>query len=185
MRLLLDTHCWLWLESAPERLSERVRQQLVDSETELLLSVVSVWELAIKTALGKLATLGFLCTRDILGQVDLVLLLATLLLFERLLLGLLLRKPRDLFLIDGVGLVELLLRRFLQRRIADLRGRLGNGLRRFLGRLRLRFRLGGGDGLLRTRDVGRGNQQGGHHRLARCSFKGSLRHPARRQIHHQ
>ena len=54
MRLLLDTHCWLWLESAPERLSERVRRQLADPETELLLSVVSVWELAIKTALGKL-----------------------------------------------------------------------------------------------------------------------------------
>lgn len=54
MRLLLDTHCWLWLESAPERFSERVRHQLVDPETELLLSVASVWELAIKTALGKL-----------------------------------------------------------------------------------------------------------------------------------
>lgn len=52
--MLLDTHCWLWMESAPERFSIPMRRSLEDPGTELLLSVVSVWELAIKAALGKL-----------------------------------------------------------------------------------------------------------------------------------
>lgn len=54
MRILLDTHCWLWMEAAPERLGERVQEILEDPETELRLSSASVWELAIKIALGKL-----------------------------------------------------------------------------------------------------------------------------------
>lgn len=54
MRLLLDTHCWLWMETAPERFSARCRKLLVNPETELLLSAASSWELAIKYALGKL-----------------------------------------------------------------------------------------------------------------------------------
>ena len=53
MRLLLDTQCWLWMRAAPERLSSRTRRLLVDPRNELLLSAASTWELAIKTALGK------------------------------------------------------------------------------------------------------------------------------------
>ena len=55
MRLLLDTHCWLWMESAPERFTPAVRELLTDPETELLLSAASCWEIAIKHSLGKLA----------------------------------------------------------------------------------------------------------------------------------
>lgn len=53
MRVLLDTQCWLWMRAAPQRLSARSRRLLTDPANELLLSAASVWELAIKTALGK------------------------------------------------------------------------------------------------------------------------------------
>ena len=53
MKLLLDTHVFLWLQTEPERLGESL--QLVEAErTELLLSAASSWEIAIKYELGKL-----------------------------------------------------------------------------------------------------------------------------------
>lgn len=54
MRYLLDTQCWLWMEAAPERLSEKVRKLILRKDTELFLSAASAWEIAIKYALGKL-----------------------------------------------------------------------------------------------------------------------------------
>ena len=54
MRVLLDTQCWLWMASAPERLSTRARAIVEAIDNELLLSAGSVWEIAIKHALGKL-----------------------------------------------------------------------------------------------------------------------------------
>ena len=54
MRLLLDTHSFLWLRTAPERLSGAAREAIANPENELYLSVVSAWELAIKEARGKL-----------------------------------------------------------------------------------------------------------------------------------
>jgi PIN domain nuclease of toxin-antitoxin system len=54
MRLLVDTHCWLWMLVSPARLGEPLRQLLTDPENELLLSAASAWEIAIKYALGKL-----------------------------------------------------------------------------------------------------------------------------------
>lgn len=54
MRFLLDTHCWLWLQVAPERLSGATLELLADSKSELLLSAASAWEIAIKYGLGKL-----------------------------------------------------------------------------------------------------------------------------------
>jgi PIN domain nuclease of toxin-antitoxin system len=47
MRLLLDTHIWLWSLAAPERLTERVIGALSDSSNELWLSPVSVWEVLV------------------------------------------------------------------------------------------------------------------------------------------
>ena len=44
MRLLLDTHIWLWSALEPERLPPRVRRALGDPEHELWLSPISVWE---------------------------------------------------------------------------------------------------------------------------------------------
>lgn len=47
MKLLLDTHIWLWSALQPERLSRRVSKELANSENELWLSAISVWELTI------------------------------------------------------------------------------------------------------------------------------------------
>ena len=44
MRLLLDTHIWLWSALEPERLSKRVSSALEDRNNELWLSPMSVWE---------------------------------------------------------------------------------------------------------------------------------------------
>ena len=54
MRLLLDTHCWLWISGRPERFSSSVRGLLEDPGTELLVSAVVTLEIAIKHRLGKL-----------------------------------------------------------------------------------------------------------------------------------
>jgi PIN domain nuclease of toxin-antitoxin system len=54
MRILLDTHCWLWMQMAPERLAAEVRELLTDPEHQLYLSAASSWEMAVKWALGKL-----------------------------------------------------------------------------------------------------------------------------------
>lgn len=54
MRLLLDTHVWLWMQAEPEKLGERALELLDDEANDLVLSAVSAWEIAIKHALGKL-----------------------------------------------------------------------------------------------------------------------------------
>lgn len=53
MRVLLDTHVFLWLQTEPERLGDRMAL-VEDSATTLLLSAASSWEMAIKYALGRL-----------------------------------------------------------------------------------------------------------------------------------
>jgi PIN domain nuclease of toxin-antitoxin system len=54
MRLLVDTHCWLWMQAAPERFRKSTRKLLEDPSTQVLLSAASSWEIVIKHALGKL-----------------------------------------------------------------------------------------------------------------------------------
>jgi PIN domain nuclease of toxin-antitoxin system len=54
MRILLDTHIWLWMNQAPEKLSVQVRDLIQDNENDLYLSVAAIWEIAIKHRLGKL-----------------------------------------------------------------------------------------------------------------------------------
>ena len=54
MRILVDTQCWLWMASSPEKLSLRARALVQSTEHELFLSAASAWEIAIKHALGKL-----------------------------------------------------------------------------------------------------------------------------------
>ncbi len=54
MRLLLDTHCWLWMQTAPERFSERALATIREPASELFLSAASSWEIAIKYQLGRL-----------------------------------------------------------------------------------------------------------------------------------
>jgi PIN domain nuclease of toxin-antitoxin system len=54
MNLLIDTHCWLWSLEAPDKLSAQARQLLADPQNEVFLSAASVWEIVIKSMIGKL-----------------------------------------------------------------------------------------------------------------------------------
>jgi PIN domain nuclease of toxin-antitoxin system len=54
MKLLLDTHIFLWLIDDDKRLSEQYRQAIQDPNNEKFLSVVSIWECVIKYQIGKL-----------------------------------------------------------------------------------------------------------------------------------
>ena len=54
MKILLDTHIFLWFISGDSRLSADVRDVIRDLENEIYLSVVSVWESIVKYQLGKL-----------------------------------------------------------------------------------------------------------------------------------
>jgi PIN domain nuclease of toxin-antitoxin system len=54
VKYLLDTHVWLWLLGAPDKVAPSVRTQLEQAD-DLVLSAASVWEAAIKVQLGKLA----------------------------------------------------------------------------------------------------------------------------------
>ncbi|HTZ96654.1 MAG TPA: type II toxin-antitoxin system VapC family toxin [Terriglobales bacterium] len=54
MRYLLDTNVWLWTVLEPERLSRRARAVFADLKHEVFLSAASAWEMAIKSASGKL-----------------------------------------------------------------------------------------------------------------------------------
>ena len=58
MKLLLDTHIWLWSHLAPERLSKKVAAALVARNTELWLSPISVWEFLLLAERGRLAVRG-------------------------------------------------------------------------------------------------------------------------------
>ncbi|MCU0548144.1 MAG: type II toxin-antitoxin system VapC family toxin [Leptolyngbya sp. Prado105] len=55
MRILLDTHAFLWFDAEPDRLSNRCKNLLRDENNLFFLSVASVWEIQIKSQLGKLA----------------------------------------------------------------------------------------------------------------------------------
>ena len=54
MKVLVDTHIFLWLMTEPERLVPAIRSACQDEENQLVLSVVSLWEIQIKVGLGKL-----------------------------------------------------------------------------------------------------------------------------------
>jgi PIN domain nuclease of toxin-antitoxin system len=47
VRILLDTHVWLWSHLDPDRIGKRLTQQLLDPTNELWLSPISVWELLV------------------------------------------------------------------------------------------------------------------------------------------
>jgi len=58
VKLLLDTHIWLWSLAEPQRLSRRVRQELTDAANELWLSPVSTWEALLLHAKGRIRLRG-------------------------------------------------------------------------------------------------------------------------------
>jgi PIN domain nuclease of toxin-antitoxin system len=54
MRILLDTHIFLWFISGDTQLSTNVRDAIRDPDNEVYLSAISVWEAIVKYELGKL-----------------------------------------------------------------------------------------------------------------------------------
>jgi PIN domain nuclease of toxin-antitoxin system len=54
VKLLVDTHAFLWFMAGDERLSAPARRAIEDDEDQWCLSVASVWELAIKASLKRL-----------------------------------------------------------------------------------------------------------------------------------
>jgi PIN domain nuclease of toxin-antitoxin system len=58
LRLLLDTHVFLWWRLDSPRLKSKLRQSLLDPETEVYVSAAVAWEIVIKRALGRLTFEG-------------------------------------------------------------------------------------------------------------------------------
>jgi PIN domain nuclease of toxin-antitoxin system len=54
MKLLLDTHIWIWSVGDPQRLSRRVANALEDVQNQLWLSPVSIWEALLLHRKGRL-----------------------------------------------------------------------------------------------------------------------------------
>ena len=54
MKVLLDTHTFLWSISEPEKLSDVAKATFLNEENELYLSAVSYWEICVKKSLGKI-----------------------------------------------------------------------------------------------------------------------------------
>lgn len=54
MRLLLDTHIWIWSVLEPSRLGRKTRKALADPASELWLSPVSTWELTLLAKKGRI-----------------------------------------------------------------------------------------------------------------------------------
>jgi PIN domain nuclease of toxin-antitoxin system len=58
VRVLLDTHAFLWWISDDPRLSEKAREIIADGRNELFFSAASGWEISIKAGLGRLKVAG-------------------------------------------------------------------------------------------------------------------------------
>jgi PIN domain nuclease of toxin-antitoxin system len=69
VRLLLDTHTFLWFVAGRSDLSRRARRALEDGRAVLFLSAASVWEMAIKISLGRL-TLNTTAADYVRGKIE-------------------------------------------------------------------------------------------------------------------
>ena len=58
MKLLLDTHIWLWTLQDPTKLSRRVQRELKDSANEIWVSPVSAWEVFLLHTKGRIRLVG-------------------------------------------------------------------------------------------------------------------------------
>jgi len=65
VRLLLDTHALIWALEGSPRLSKTARGLIEEASNEVLVSVVSAWEIAVKKALGRLQV-----PDDLVGAID-------------------------------------------------------------------------------------------------------------------
>jgi len=58
MKYLIDTHTFIWFLKGSEDLSEGSRKIIENEKNEIFISIVSLWEISIKVALGKLKMLA-------------------------------------------------------------------------------------------------------------------------------
>jgi PIN domain nuclease of toxin-antitoxin system len=58
LKLLLDTHIWIWSVAEPKQLSRRVQNELNDENNELWLSPVSTWEVLLLQSKGRIQLHG-------------------------------------------------------------------------------------------------------------------------------
>jgi PIN domain nuclease of toxin-antitoxin system len=58
MIYLLDTHVFLWTIIDPKRLSDKATSVIENNENEIFISAISLWEISLKYALGKLNLIG-------------------------------------------------------------------------------------------------------------------------------
>ena len=68
VRILLDTHAFLWLPAGNPRLVETARRAIADDDNDVLISAASAWEIATKYRLGKLPEADALAD-DIRGSI--------------------------------------------------------------------------------------------------------------------
>ena len=68
MRLLLDTHAFLWWLAGSRRLSADARAVIEDDANDVLVSAATAWEIATKHRLGKLPQAG-LVAQDVSGAI--------------------------------------------------------------------------------------------------------------------
>ncbi len=54
MKLLLDTHTWLWWLSDPDQLGHQARTAIAERDNLVVISAATVWEVSIKRSRGKL-----------------------------------------------------------------------------------------------------------------------------------
>ncbi len=76
MKLLLDTHAFLWFIGGDERLSPTARKLIEDMNNDVYLSVASLWEIAIKISLGRLQLAqdfeAFMAQQLVLNRIDIL-----------------------------------------------------------------------------------------------------------------
>ncbi len=58
MDLLLDTHSFIWFLNGDEQLPQNLKNSIADTTNDCFLSIASLWEIAIKSSLGKLELKG-------------------------------------------------------------------------------------------------------------------------------
>lgn len=58
MRYLIDTHVLLWFNSGSLELSQKAKEIILDKKNVVLISIASLWEISIKTSIGKLQISG-------------------------------------------------------------------------------------------------------------------------------
>jgi PIN domain nuclease of toxin-antitoxin system len=71
MKLLLDTHTFLWFVEGSPNLSDKAREAIENGENQRLLSIASLWEMSIKVSIGKLElgmTFTELINREVYGN---------------------------------------------------------------------------------------------------------------------